>query len=88
MGLHDALADKAWEKGHRAEHFKAAAQRNANAFWFYLATAGAVWWFASWGWALIPAALAVWCAWQSASATMIMTRLELIEKFVGKPTSG
>jgi hypothetical protein len=87
MGFHDALADKAYESGHRPEHFKAAAQRHANAFWVYLGIAGVVWWFASWQWALIPAALAVWTAWQSASATMIFVRLELIEKMLGKRTS-
>lgn len=62
--------------GKRSSEFTAAAQQKANATWFCLIIAGVVWYFFEWPWALIPAALVVYTAFQSISATMIATRLE------------
>ena len=79
MGWHDSLAARAIETGKTANEFKSGAQNKANATWLFLAVAGAVWYFASWPWALIPAAIAALRALQSISATMIASRLEKLE---------
>jgi hypothetical protein len=76
MALHDKLAHKAIAMGKHSSEFSEAAQKHANATWFYLIVAGAVWYFFGWLWALIPAALGVYTAFQSISATLIATRLE------------
>ena len=76
MGWHDSLAARAIEMGTTAGAFNGGARRKANATWLCLAVAGAVWYFVSWPWALIPAAIAAWNAFQSMSATMIASRLE------------
>lgn len=52
-----------------AGDFDKAAERHAHAFWLFLIVTGAVWWFASWGWAIIPGALALLSAIQSVGAT-------------------
>lgn len=80
MALHDKLAQKAIAMGKHSSEFSAAAQKHANATWFYLIVAGAVWYFFGWLWALIPAALGVYTVFQSISATMIATRLEKTEQ--------
>jgi hypothetical protein len=76
MGWHDSLAARAIEMGKTADEFKGGARRKANATWLFLVGGGAVWYFVSWPWALIPAAIAAWNALQSMSATMIASRLE------------
>jgi hypothetical protein len=76
MALHDKLVQKAIATGNHSSEFCAAAQKHANATWFYLIAAGAVWYFFGWVWALIPFALGVHTAFQSISATMIATKLE------------
>lgn len=76
MSLHDKLAQKAIAMGKSSPEFTAAAQKHANATWFYVIAAGVVWYFFGWGWALVPIALGVYAAFQSISATMIATRLE------------
>ena len=76
MGWHDSLAARAIEMGKTAGEFKVGARRKANATWLFLAVAGAVWYFVSWPWALIPAAISAWNAFQSMSATVIARRLE------------
>lgn len=76
MALHDKLAQKAVAMEKHSSEFSAAAQKHANATWFYLIAAGAVWYFFGWVWALIPIVLGVYTAFQSISATMIATRLE------------
>jgi hypothetical protein len=76
MGWHDSLAARAIEMGKTAGEFKAGARRKANATWLFLAVGGAVWYFVSWPWALIPAAISAWTGFQSLSATMIASRLE------------
>jgi len=76
MSLHNELAQKAVAVGKHSSEFSAAAQKHANATWFYLIVAGVVWYFTSWPWALIPAALGVYAAFQSISATKIATRIE------------
>lgn len=79
MGWHDSLAIKARQTGKTSADFKKGSQRKANATWVYAIVAGAVWYFVSWPWALIPAALATLSAFQSVSATMIALRLEKAE---------
>lgn len=80
MGLHDKLAYKALLSGKTAAEFNVAAQKHANATWAYLIAAGVVWYFAGFGWALIPGVLGIFTAIQSISSTMIATRLENYEK--------
>jgi len=76
MGWHDSLAARAIAMGKTAAEFKSGARRKANLTCLFLVVAGAVWYFAGWPWALIPAAIATWNAFQSMSATMIAGRLE------------
>lgn len=76
MGWHDELAARAVARGNTAADFKKGAQSNANATWICLITAGVVWYFVDWRWALIPTAYALWSAFKSVSATMIAVRLE------------
>lgn len=52
-----------------ARDFDKAAQRNADAFWLWLVVGGVVWFLVSWGWAIIPAAVAVYCAFNSMYST-------------------
>lgn len=78
MGMHDRMAYLAHSKHWTAEHFHAGAQRQANATWFFGIVALAIWYFAGWGWALIPTAIAALYALNSISKTMIGTRLERI----------
>ena len=84
MGWHDSLAARAIAMGKTAAEFKSGARRKAYAACLFLAVAGAVWYFVSWPWAVIPAAVAAWNAFQSMSATMIAGRLE---KLAQRPTS-
>ena len=79
MGFHDNLATRAHLSGRTAEEFSAAAQKHANATWFYIAIGAVVWWLTSWVWALLPFAVAAFVAIQSVSATMIASRLEEYE---------
>jgi len=82
MAIHDQVAYKAYMMGKTPEQFQLAAQRKANATWFNLLIAGAIWYFASWPWALIPLALAALTAIQSVSATLTATKLEkLVARF-------
>jgi hypothetical protein len=85
MGFHDNLARTAYLAGRRAADFASAAQRNANAFWFYAVAVAIVWWLAGWKWALMPTALALYCAINSVSATLIQTRLERLEASSNTP---
>lgn len=86
MSLHDKLASKAISSGKGAADFSAAAQKHANATWFFLIAAGAIWYFLCWGWALIPVAIGIFTAVQSVSATMVATRIKKLLKisFIGK----
>lgn len=79
MSFHDRLAEAALRDGNTVEQFRAAAQKHANAFWLYAAIGAAVWYFAGWGWSLIPLAVAVFTALQSASSTLTARRLEHLE---------
>ena len=74
--LHDKLAKKAIEMGKHSSEFSEMAQKHANATWLYLMVAGAVWYFFSWEWGLMPLLLGVYTILQSISSTMIATRLE------------
>ncbi|MDP2325559.1 MAG: hypothetical protein Q8N51_16240 [Gammaproteobacteria bacterium] len=76
MSMIDGLVRKALSMGHTPQVFRAAAQRNANGFWWWLIIGGAVWYFVSWKWAIPFALLSVWCAWDSVSASTIARRLE------------
>lgn len=79
MSLHEKMAAGAVLKGKTAAQFKMAAQKHANASWFYGAIGAAVWYFANWKWAAIPLALAAFVALQSISATLIATKMERLQ---------
>ncbi len=79
MGWHDALASRSAAMGKTAAEFRAGARRKATATGLLLVAAGAVAYFMSWPWALVPAAMAAWTALQTLSATMIANRLESSE---------
>lgn len=76
MGWHDSLAARAVAMGKTAPEFRQGAKRKTNATWIFLIVAGAVWYVVGWAWALIPAAVAAFSAFQSVSATMIADRLD------------
>jgi hypothetical protein len=79
MSFHNNVAQRAYASGKTSGQFHAAAQKHANAAWFYLIAAGVVWWLFNWKWALIPLAFTAFVAFQSVSATLIATRLEKLE---------
>jgi len=79
LGLHDTLARKAMSEGKTAEQFHRAAQVKANNTWFWGLVSAGVWFFWGLGWAMIPAVLAVFNAFQSVSATKIEMRLEKMQ---------
>ena len=54
MSLHDHVAKAAIREGDTPQMYRAAAQSNANVFWLFAAAGGGVWYFAGWGWSLIP----------------------------------
>lgn len=76
MSFHDALAETALRDGNTSEQFRAAAQRHANAFWFYAAIGGGIWYFLSWEWALVPFGVTAFVAFQSVSSTLVARKLE------------
>lgn len=80
MSWHDGLAIRARQMGRTAPEFKKGSQNKATAAGLYLVVAAAIWYFVSWSWALIPAALAVLSAFQSMSAIMIALRLEKMDR--------
>ena len=80
MGWHDALAAKSAEMGKTSAEFRAGARHKAGATCLYLIAAGAVGYFAGWAWAAIPGAVAAWSALQTMSATLIASRLEVLER--------
>ena len=86
MSLHDKLASKAISSGKGAADFSTAAQKHANATWFFLIAAGAIWYFLGLGWALIPVAIGIFTAVQSVSATIVASRIEKLEEIssIGK----
>ena len=79
MGWHDALAAKSAEMGKTSAEFRAGARRKASATCLFLMAAGAVAYFGGWAWALLPGAVAAWSAFQTMSATLIASRLEVLE---------
>jgi hypothetical protein len=87
MGIHDRMAQGEWLKGRDPQRFHVAAQKHANATWVFLIVAGIVWYFSSWKWALIPAALALITGAQSVSATLIATKLAAIYEKTGRKPS-
>ena len=80
MSLHDKLAQKAIAMGKSSSEFLRAAQKHANATWFFVIAALVAWYFWGWVWALIPIALAAYTALQSISSTMIAARIKSQEK--------
>ena len=48
MSVVDGLAAKAIEMGKSSSEFSAAAQKHANATWFYAIVGGLVWYFIGW----------------------------------------
>jgi hypothetical protein len=84
MGFLKRIAEKSYLQGHKSSEFAVAAQGHADAFWWPLIAAGAVWWFAGWKWALLPLAVAVWWAFKSMSATIIKQHMERLEREMGE----
>lgn len=76
MSFHDQIARMAILDGNTSQQFRAAAQKHANATWFFLIVAAVVWYITNWMWALIPLGLTAFKAFQSISATMVAIRLE------------
>lgn len=76
MSFHDSLAEGALRDGNTPDQFRNAAQRHANAFWFYVAIGGGVWYFFGWGWSLLPFGLAALTGMQSVSSTRLAGKLE------------
>lgn len=70
--------------GNTSAQFRAAAQRHANATWYVLFAAVAIWYFAGWKWAMILVAFAAFKAIQSISATSVAVRLEKHEANVDR----
>jgi hypothetical protein len=83
MGWHDTLAARAVTMGRSAAEFKAGARRKANTTWPWLIVSVAVGFSVSWAWALIPAAIAAFSAFQCISAILVASRLKKIEKARG-----
>jgi hypothetical protein len=76
MSFHGALTEAALRDGNTPEQFRVAAQRHANAFWFYTAIGAGIWYFLSWHWALIPFGVAFFVAFQSVSSTLVARKPE------------
>ncbi|MGH8193773.1 MAG: hypothetical protein ACREQ8_05130, partial [Woeseiaceae bacterium] len=76
MSFHDRLAEAALRDGNTPEQFRTAAQKHANAFWLLAALGAAVWYFAGWGWSLIPFSLGALKVLQSVSSTLTARKLE------------
>lgn len=74
--FHDELARRAVRDGNSSAEFRAGARSNANWTWGWVIVAGLVWYFASWPWALVPFAVAMFKALQSISSTAVARRLE------------
>ena len=79
MTWHDTLAARSAEQGRTSADFRAGARRKAKATILFLLLAGIVVYLVAWPWALLPAALAAWSAFQCRSALLIATRLEAME---------
>jgi len=81
------LVQKALLDGDGPEKFHTTAQRYANSTWFWIITAVAVWYFFGWGWAILPAALALAATGSSILATRVAYKLEELkepkEQFAG-----
>ena len=75
MSFHDRVARDALRAGNSPEEFQTSAQRHANAFWAYAAVGVFIWYVLSWGWSLIPFALAGLALLKSMSSTMTARKL-------------
>jgi hypothetical protein len=85
MSFHDSLAEGALRDGNTPAEFRAAAQRHANAFWFYMIIAAVTWFFFGWGWSLLPFGLALFVALQSVSSTLVAGKMEQLLKIPSLP---
>jgi len=79
MGFHDGVALKAMRDGRTSSEFHIAAQKKANAAWFWIISTAAVWYLEGLSWALLPGIVAIFTSFQSISATLIATRLEKMQ---------
>ena len=77
--MHEQMAAKAKLDGKTSAEFYAAAQKHANATWIWVIVGGVVWYFAGWGWALLPFAVAIFTMFQSFSATAIANNMRKYE---------
>lgn len=71
-----------------AGDFDRAAQRNANAFWFWLVLAIALWWFTAWWWAIAAGVVALVCGGISISCTRTAGKLRSGTYPIFNPNNG
>lgn len=83
MTFHDKAANKAATMGKTSIEFKNAAQKHANATWFFVIVAGIAWYFWGWQFAIVPALIGIFTAFQSISSTMIAERLSKLKSAQG-----
>ena len=76
MSFHDRAVQRAIAEGRSSNDFKAGAQKNANAFWFWLLVAGGIWYFFGWKWAILPGAISIFKAIMSIDATTVASKIE------------
>lgn len=76
MSFINKLVQNALSMNKNSSDFTVAAQKNANATWFYAILGGVLWYFLNWIWSLLPFFLAIYSAIHSISATLIANKLE------------
>lgn len=72
----------------KASDYDRAAQNHANTFWFWLVVVGVVWYFASWQWALVPAAMGVFSIIRSVGSTRAAHQLRQGTYRIPNPNNG
>jgi hypothetical protein len=76
MSFQDRMVMAALRRGLTSKDFHKGAQSNANSAWFFLLVAGAVFYFQSWQWAVLPGLVTLWSVYRSISATRVALKLE------------
>lgn len=76
MSFQERAVMTALRRGLTSRNFHNGAQSNANSAWFFLLVTGAVFYFQSWEWAVLPGFIALWSVKRSISATKVALKLE------------
>ena len=79
MSLIDKLVQNGLSMGKNSSDFTVAAQKNADATWFYTILGGILLYFFNWLWSLLPFFLALYSAIQSIIATLIAGNIKTLE---------